>query len=356
MASTLPPSVLNALFEAPPERDESDLSFERYLMQALPRTSGTGQLDFQRLVKQGTSEISQHWLEAMRGDESSSTSETIKEPMLLDFLPLVVKEILCFVESHDSQIDLAKISGAVTQNRSQARENFDVRELVRESQVLRESIFLYLHENVAQFARRDRGGMTIYRRAGLAMDQAMRETIHAFVEDHTGQLRHLSRTDSLTGLYNHRTFYERLCEELKRAKRYESPLSIVLIDLDNFKSVNDNNGHQFGDYLLLKCSEWLHGELRETDIICRYGGDEFGVILPETTGEEARVMMARVAAAFRKFGAQEGAPASFGLSFGLAAHPEDDGTVMRMVKVADERLLMNKHESTAFLYPVTAKT
>ncbi|HKZ77023.1 MAG TPA: GGDEF domain-containing protein [Pyrinomonadaceae bacterium] len=325
-------------------------------MQVLPRTSRTGQMDLQRLVKQGTSEISQHWLEAMRGDESSPATERVKEPLLLDSLPLVLDEILYFVESDDSQIDLAKICRAVTRNRSQAREEFDVRELVRESQVLRESIFLYLHEHVAQFARRDRGGMTIYRRAGIAMDQAMRETINAFVEDHTGQLRHLSRTDSLTGLYNHRTFYERLDEELKRAKRYQSPLSIVLIDLDNFKSVNDTNGHQFGDYLLVRCAEWLHGELRETDIICRYGGDEFGIILPETTGEEALVMMARVAAAFRKFGAQEGAPASFGLSFGLAAHPEDDGTVIRMVKVADERLLLNKHESTAFLHPVTAKT
>jgi diguanylate cyclase (GGDEF)-like protein len=325
-------------------------------MQALPRTSRTGVMDFQRLVEQGTNEISQHWLEAMRGDVSLPATERMEEPLLLDSVPLVLDEILCFVESDDSQIDLVKICRAVTRNPSQARENFDVRELVREYQVLRESLFFYLHEHVAQFARRDRGGMTIYRRAGLAMDQAMRETINAFVEDHTGQLRHLSRTDSLTGLYNHRTFYERLGEELKRAKRYQSPLSIVLIDLDNFKSVNDINGHQFGDYLLLKCAEWLHGELRETDVICRYGGDEFGVILPETTGEEARVMMARVADAFRTFGPRAGAPASFGMSFGLAAHPEDDGTVMRIVKVADERLLMNKHESTAFRHPGMAKT
>jgi len=316
-------------------------------MQVLPRTSRSGLIDFQRLVKQGTNEISQHWLEALRADELLPATERVEEPLLLASLPLVLGEILCFVESDDSQIDFAKICRAVTRDRRQARENFDVRKLVRESQVLRESIFLYLHEHVAQFARPDRGGMAIYRRAGLAMDQAMRETINTFVEDHTGQLRHLSRTDSLTGLFNHRTFYERLSEELKRARRYQSPLSIVLIDLDNFKFVNDTYGHQFGDYLLVKCAEWLHGELRETDIICRYGGDEFGVILPETTGEEARMMMARVAAAFRRFGLLEGAPPSFGLSFGLAAHPQDDGTVMRMVKVADERLLMNKHRSTS---------
>ena len=78
------------------------------------------------------------------------------------------------------------------------------------------------------------------------------ETLSAFVEEKIGGLRHLSRTDSLTGLYNHRTFYERLDEELKRAARHKAPLSVVLIDLDDFKTVNDLGGHQFGDSLLTK--------------------------------------------------------------------------------------------------------
>ena len=195
----------------------------------VPRTARAGLIDFQRLVEQGTNEIAQHWREAMRADAAAPASESVKEPLLLDAVPFVLDQVLCFIESNESKIDPENICRVARRNRGKVREHFDVRQLVREYQLLREYTLLYLHEHVAQFSIRDRSGMTTtYRRAGLAMDQAMRETINAFVEEHTGQLRHVSRTDNLTGLYDHYTFNERLGEELTRAKRYENPLAIVL--------------------------------------------------------------------------------------------------------------------------------
>lgn len=99
----------------------------------------------------------------------------------------------------------------------------------------------------------------------------------------------------------------------------EIRLSIVLVDLDNFKTVNDTEGHQFGDHLLIRCADWLCMELHQTDSVCRYSGDEFGIILPETTRADARLMMTRLAGEFKEFGPREGAPASFGMSFGVAS-------------------------------------
>ncbi len=313
-------------------------------MQVLRRRE-TGLLGFKELIKRSTDEITQRWVEAVRADRSTPSDEDLEEPLLLDAVPFVLHEIFRIVELDDSKVDHERISSAARHGRERAQEHFDVRELVREYQLLRENIFLHVGEQTEQFARFSSSDVaTTCLRIGAALDEATRETIHAFVEEHTLQLRRLSRRDSLTGLYNHRMFYERLAEELNRAKRYDSPLSIVLLDLDNFKTVNDRQGHQFGDHLLVKCAERLLEDLRQTDIVCRYGGDEFGLILTETSSEHAEEMMVRLSEDFRELGRREGAPPDFGMSFGLSAHPEDDGSVRHLVKTADDRLIFNKRK------------
>ena len=91
----------------------------------------------------------------------------------------------------------------------------------------------------------------------------------------------------------------------------------------------------------------MQADLRQTDILCRYGGDEFGVILPETSKKDALAMMSRLAEDFKVLGRVEGAPSTFGMSFGLSTHPEDEGTVRRMVKTADDRLILSKKSKVA---------
>jgi two-component system, cell cycle response regulator len=101
------------------------------------------------------------------------------------------------------------------------------------------------------------------------------------------ELLALTRTDSLTGLYNRRYFEERLNEEFLRSTRYRSPLSLVMLDIDHFKRINDTYGHPFGDEVLRSVAQTVRGRLREVDFVARYGGEEIITLLPETGPREA---------------------------------------------------------------------
>jgi diguanylate cyclase (GGDEF)-like protein len=98
-----------------------------------------------------------------------------------------------------------------------------------------------------------------------------------------GDVEHLAITDGLTGLYNHRYFYDRLAQEVARAQRYDLPLSLLMIDIDDFKAYNDRSGHRAGDALLRQLGVVLRSQTRQqVDLVARYGGEEFAVILPST--------------------------------------------------------------------------
>jgi diguanylate cyclase (GGDEF)-like protein len=107
-------------------------------------------------------------------------------------------------------------------------------------------------------------------------------------------LKNLAITDQLTALYNHDFFYNRLEDEFNRAVRYELPLSLLMIDLDNFKKINDTYGHRAGDRVLMEVAGILKKAVRKTDIVSRYGGEEFTVILPVTTTEGAKEEAERI--------------------------------------------------------------
>jgi two-component system, sensor histidine kinase LadS len=114
------------------------------------------------------------------------------------------------------------------------------------------------------------------------------------LEEQNRSLLYLSRRDEVTNLYNQRYFMERLDEEFRRALRYGSPLSLLIADLDDFKSFNDTRGHLVGNELLRQVANVFRQGVRDIDIAARYGGDEFVVLLPQTEGEQAARLAERL--------------------------------------------------------------
>ena len=137
------------------------------------------------------------------------------------------------------------------------------------------------------------------------------------------QLRRRSQLDGLTKLYNHNTINRCLEEELIRAKRYGLSLSCIMIDLDHFKIVDDKFGHQRGDNVLKKVAKMIKDCFRKADIVGRYGGDEFLVILPETKTENAKIAAKRIHRIFEEKILKYQQLMSFhiSLSMGIAGYP-----------------------------------
>ena len=152
--------------------------------------------------------------------------------------------------------------------------------------------------------------------------------------------RALADRDPLTGFFNHRYLHERLAEEILRAQRSREPLAVLMLDLDDFKLVNDTLGHLFGDEILRWTAAQIRAGIRASDVPTRYGGDEFAVILPATTAAEARRVGDRILAALEEnpYTTPDHGPIPVTASIGTAAFPGQGRTPRELIAVADAAL------------------
>ncbi len=183
---------------------------------------------------------------------------------------------------------------------------------------------------------------TIEQQASDVNEYARRlDTAYKELESTSAQLKEFSFKDEVTGLYNRRFFSIRLEEEVSRYRRFNHPVSVVLLDLDGFKAVNDDLGHGAGDETLRAMAEILLKQSRGINVICRYGGDEFAVLLVETSKSGARLYADRIRYVLSTWTFAHGRRVT--ASFGIASLPEDVAPAAEeLIRAADEALYAAK--------------
>jgi diguanylate cyclase (GGDEF)-like protein len=168
--------------------------------------------------------------------------------------------------------------------------------------------------------------------------------IAADLRETSAELERLARVDQLTGVLNRGAFFDRLGTEFRRTRRYDRPLSVLMIDIDHFKSLNDRHGHATGDAVLAACARLMASSLRESDEIGRYGGEEFAAFLPETKLVDAATVAEKLRAAVEALGIEpidaSGSPIHVTISVGVAGLPD--------LTVADHEALVRRADDALY--------
>lgn len=174
-------------------------------------------------------------------------------------------------------------------------------------------------------------------------DQENRE-LNRKLEERFAQAQEQAITDPVTSLFNHRHFQDRLANELERGRRFDTSVALLFVDIDNFKTLNDSFGHQFGDQVLREIAHLLKGAVREIDMVARYGGEEFAIILPGTDHHTSRQVADRIRRTIAAYGFRNDSDSrqSITVSIGVAAYPDDSLQREDLIWKADRAMYFAK--------------
>ena len=160
------------------------------------------------------------------------------------------------------------------------------------------------------------------------------------------QLRNAADIDLVTGVHNHRYLQERLRQEIARSARSHAPLAVLMLDLDRFKPINDRHGHSDGDRVLHDVATTIRAQVRTIDIVARYGGDEFVVLMPDTSDSAAEQVARRVVTgvSHQRHALSDGSHVTVGISAGLAVYPSDGRNSAQLLQAADAAMYSAKRD------------
>lgn len=286
-------------------------------------------------------EIIEAWMQEVRTNPATTIHKVLPDRKVkanLAFIVDVIAESLR-TDSADDAADAICTREARHLAELREEQGFSMSEILEDYAALRRQV-------MGMFRRKLTGMQVdpydVEDKVGSCLDQSLKITVETFHSIETGDLLELAATDALTGLYNHGYFWQRLDQELQRARRYHHPLSMMLLDIDHFKTYNDAYGHLYGDLALKEIAVILRGDRRRSDVVARYGGEEFGLILPETRIEAAHLVAEKVretieAHPFKRKGASH---TSLTVSIGCAGFDED--------QVADAKQLVEKTDRALY--------
>ncbi|MBI1785609.1 diguanylate cyclase [Candidatus Sumerlaeota bacterium] len=168
--------------------------------------------------------------------------------------------------------------------------------------------------------------------------------LHQKIEEQQKELERLAKTDGLTGLYNRRFFIERLIEEMNEARKGGTPLSLLMLDLDHFKKVNDTYGHLVGDDVLVRSADRIRHIVRASDVIGRFGGEEFCIALPKTDLDQAVELAEKIRLGINseQYGVSNGTLFNISVSIGAAQLQPDAKDITPLIRDADNALYRAK--------------
>jgi diguanylate cyclase (GGDEF)-like protein len=226
---------------------------------------------------------------------------------------------------------------AIARDHARQREalGFAPREVVTEFLLLRRVLWRFVASRVSHLPGAD--VIEIERRINDTIDRLVVECVVAYFDRATAELSDQARRDPLTGLLNHQAFSDVLALELERARRYDHGLTLVFVDLDRFKEINDTLGHMEGDRVLNRVGNLASSMLRGSDVAGRMGGDEFAVLLLETDRHAGERFRRRLTDGIAELIERKDLPEDFALSAGSTHFPTDAADPDALLRLADAR-------------------
>ncbi|MDO8736208.1 MAG: GGDEF domain-containing protein [Thermoleophilia bacterium] len=291
-------------------------------------------------LKSRETEVIKAWLVQVIDSLGLTSLQAFPTRELTEGFPAVIDGVADAIAepetAHSVRKEVTEVSALLARLR---KEDASVDRFIDDYSLLKSLMF---EAAAADLRQSDMAVLNITRNLEAGFSSILKEGFKAFVEQHSSTLQHLADTDALTGLYNVRFFRSQLHKNLEMFKRYRIPFSLMMLDMDNLKELNDASGHQAGDLALKHLSAIMTDEKRETDIAVRYGGDEFFLVLPGTGAAEGERLAYRIVRRVRQLNIHSGGRDITGVSIGVVACPENGSDVGTLRAKADRALYLAK--------------